>query len=200
MKTEAPQWGITVGILLILLGSFGLISNYTMLNNNNSELSNSSFKSISVKMDSLNSRQVTNSSQKQNELLNHELENKKNSASNLSQFEQEKPSSLLIKWMRNFCLFGIIIGLINIIGGVMLLKQHHWTVRLVEVIIILNINYYIFQTIILLTDKTSGFFGRITAYNKFLAAFIFISLLAVLILYDKKNGKIRTSSHLDKQS
>ncbi|QCK16647.1 hypothetical protein [Mangrovivirga cuniculi] len=190
MKTESPQWGITVGIILILLGLFGLFSNYSSLTNTESNFKNPRSANMSVKMDSLSNSSASSNRDKNSELINQGLDvpglYDRNVHYNTA--EQSEPSYLLMKWMRNFCLFGLALGVINIIAGLMLLKRHRWTVRIVEIVIILNINYYLFQTVIILTDNTSGFIGRITAYNKFLAAFIFISLLVVTLIYSKRES------------
>lgn len=198
MKTESPQWGITVGIILILLGLFGLISNYSSLKNSEVSFSPPKSSTISVKIDSLSGSSNLANRDKNSELINQGFNDPAQYERKIhyNTSEQSQPSSLLMKWMRSFCVFGIALGLINIVAGIMLLKRHRWTVRIVEVIIVLNINYYLFQTVVLLTDNTSGLIGRITAYNKFLAAFIFISLLAILLIYSKKE-KLNTKRPID---
>ncbi|MCX2743219.1 hypothetical protein OO013_05045 [Mangrovivirga sp. M17] len=198
MKTESPQWGITVGIILILLGLFGLFSNYSSLTNSEYNFKNPRTANMSAKMDSLSNSSPASNRDKNSELINQGLNEPGMYDRNIhyDTAEQSEPSLLLMKWMRNFCLFGLALGVINIIAGMMLIKRHRWTIRIVEVIIILNINYYLFQTIIILTDNTSGLVGRITAYNKFLAAFIFISLLVVTLIYSKRES-LKTKKTID---
>lgn len=185
MKT--PNWGLVIGILMILFGGCSVSGDLQSINSPNifdmqqdmlkgmSDGFNTTVSDslISTDLDSTQTKRIKSDPGKMVEAMSNTM----NTMFYMSDFTKT--------WIVRFGYIGVIVSFIYILGGVFLLVRKPFSLKLAYGALGLSILFSIIQSIVLSLDSSSSLLAMTAGYSQMFGVIIDIILIIVIVSSDK---------------